>query len=241
MTTPSTKHREKPAVADHLPDSPPPEGITTRGTVAYVVDGDTLDVMVRRTVRLLLTRQQSAEQWLVGERVLLFVPSDERGRLASAFLSGHFAGRVYRASEHPDMEQCVPETAPPHGVCLSGIILGRPGRKLVLDVEVARVVRVRLLDCWAPESRTRDLIEKQRGLASKRHLQELCPRGRSVTLHVPAAEHGHFDEVITLGRVLGRVWLDAEEQDLSTIQCAAGHAYATKAEWRQVRATLPDK
>lgn len=95
-----------------------------------------------------------------------------------------------------------------------------------IDVEVKRTIRVRLLDCYAPESRTTNVEEKKRGLAAKEHLRAMA-EGCDATLFVPGGEQ--TKDLTTLGRVLGQVWLmrsdgrpDAES--LSELQVSAGHA-----------------
>ena len=42
-----------------------------------------------------------------------------------------------------------------------------------VDVEITRKVRVRLLDCYAPETRTRDAAEKVKGFESKKYLHNM--------------------------------------------------------------------
>lgn len=95
-----------------------------------------------------------------------------------------------------------------------------------VDVEIRKTVRVRLLDCWAPETRTKDPEEKAKGLQSKEHLSQVCPVGTEVVVHIPASEDGEIADVFTMGRVLGFVFVDA--QDLSEIQVMAGNATRTK-------------
>jgi len=92
-----------------------------------------------------------------------------------------------------------------------------------VDVEIRRVLRVRLLDCWAPESRTRDLEEKKRGLASKAHLKKLID-GKDAVLHIPG--NVDFKKVLTFNRLLGRLWVDGN--DVSESQVKAGHAKLNK-------------
>ncbi|MBK8916449.1 MAG: hypothetical protein IPM64_17930 [Phycisphaerales bacterium] len=98
-----------------------------------------------------------------------------------------------------------------------------------LDVEVRYQLRVRLLDCWAPESRTKDLTEKDRGLASKEHLEQLAPAGSQAVLFVPGSADGSLGELLTLGRVLGHVWVGPDPHSLSERQRKAGHATPRKA------------
>lgn len=103
-----------------------------------------------------------------------------------------------------------------------------------IDVEVKRTIRVRLLDAWAPESRTTNADEKKRGLASKEHLRAMA-EGCDATLFVPAGPDGDVKDLTTLGRVLGQVWLvrsdgTSEAESLAEMQVKAGHATRVKAE-----------
>ena len=117
-----------------------------------------------------------------------------------------------------------------------------PPRGITTDAEVIKVVdgdtidcrltfdfRLRLIDCWAPESRTLDLQEKQRGLAAKAHMVDLVA-GRRVRVHVPG--NGSLADLLTLSRVLGRVWRlqgdTPDSRDVSTLMVEAGHATTTK-------------
>lgn len=94
-----------------------------------------------------------------------------------------------------------------------------------VDVEIRRVVRVRLLDCWAPESRTTDLAEKARGLAAKRYLKNLID-GEDVVLHIPTDGSDNVASILTLNRVLGKLFIDGS--DVSEVVVNAGHATKTK-------------
>lgn len=104
-----------------------------------------------------------------------------------------------------------------------------------IEVEIKRTLRVRLLDCWAPESRVDQRVQeaeqqrqKARGLASKAHLARLA-HGRDVIVRIPIAENGDLTASITLGRVLGQVWLaDRPDESLSSVQVRTGHATARK-------------
>lgn len=93
-----------------------------------------------------------------------------------------------------------------------------------IEVMVPHVYRVRLLECWAPEVHG---TSKQLGLQSKSHLRNfLQDHGLRGTLSVPCGED--ISKAMTLGRVLGNVWLDGQEKSLSEIQCEAGHATKEK-------------
>lgn len=101
-----------------------------------------------------------------------------------------------------------------------------------IEVEIRQTVRIRMLDCWAPESKIdgrlpaaeRDAA-KRAGLASKAHLT-LIAQGQHVIVQIPTDPDGNFAQSLTLGRVLGHVWLKNDTQSLSEKQVAAG--FATK-------------
>lgn len=101
-----------------------------------------------------------------------------------------------------------------------------------LDVVVERRLRIRLLNCWAPESETRNLAEKEKGIASKAALQELA-LGRPCLLHVPTAGMRRLDDVMTFSRVLGSVWLVGDDKSLAELQIDSGHAWRTKSELQE--------
>lgn len=97
-----------------------------------------------------------------------------------------------------------PAAAPEPGTTFDGTVV-RVIDGDTLIVETTTSVRVRLLDCWAPESRTLDLDEKTKGLKAKARLQELAT-GKPVRVQLPT-HGGDLSESITLNRILGRVWL----------------------------------
>lgn len=117
---------------------------------------------------------------------------------------------------------------PPRGITIDGTVI----RVIDGDTVVVRSCveyHVRLLDCWAPESRTLDLKEKSKGLKSKARMQTLAT-GKPVRVHLPG--NGDLSDTITLGRVLGRVWIlngdRPESCDLSSIMVAEKLATAIK-------------
>jgi endonuclease YncB( thermonuclease family) len=95
-----------------------------------------------------------------------------------------------------------------------------------VDVEIKRVVRIRLLQCWAPESRSTDPAVKKLGLASKANLQKLAPPGTPVVCHFPALGGEKLSESLSLDRVLGHVWPVDSKASLSQQQVEGGFAKA---------------
>ena len=76
--------------------------------------------------------------------------------------------------------------------------------------------RVRLLGINTPESRTRDLEEKERGLAAKERVKELCPVGSTVTVKTTKDGRGKY------GRILGEIYVDGLNVNVQLIK--EGHA-----------------
>lgn len=80
--------------------------------------------------------------------------------------------------------------------------------------------RVRLFGIDAFESRTRDLQEKQKGLAAKDFVNRMAPVGTQVILRSLKDEKGKF------GRILGEIFIDTPkgQQNLNTLLTIEGHA-----------------
>ena len=76
--------------------------------------------------------------------------------------------------------------------------------------------RVRLYGIDAPESRTRDKEEKQRGLLSKEFLISRCPVGSNIMLQ--SHERGKF------GRILGEIFEYNKSESINKEMCREGYA-----------------
>ena len=66
-----------------------------------------------------------------------------------------------------------------------------------VEVRVCADLRVRLLDCWAPERHTED------GKRSKEAAESLVPVGSECLLEVPLDGHDQVHDIFSFGRVLG--------------------------------------
>jgi len=96
-----------------------------------------------------------------------------------------------------------------------------------LTVEVTRRMRVRLLDCWCSEVRTRDKAEKKKGIAAREHLKSILPVGSEVVLQIPNSTD--LGKSFSFGRVLGQVWDSPDSvESVAEKMVAAGHATKSK-------------
>lgn len=86
-----------------------------------------------------------------------------------------------------------------------------------------QTARVRLIDAWASETRTKDKAEKARGIKAREYLKTLA-EGKDAVLFVPYQRD--IGDQTTLGRVLGRVYVDGV--DLSEAMVESGHASREK-------------
>lgn len=95
-------------------------------------------------------------------------------------------------------------------------------------VRVTVDVRVRLIGCWAPEVRGHNVTadEKARGQESLKSALKFAPVGSKGVLEVPLVGYDRTDDAFTMGRLLGRVWIDGK--DVSALQVSSGHATAVK-------------
>lgn len=165
--------------------------------------------------------------------------------LVVGFVAGHFAGdpptaavaeRTVLSPSAPTSPAAVVESAPePSWTTRARVIRVIDGD--TIEVEIRRVFRVRMLDCWAPESKqdprvpeNRRAIEKQRGQDAKEYLIRLSD-GADVVVQIPLTPDGDVSKVWTMGRMLGRVWLTSNPaQSLNRMMVASGHATTTKPE-----------
>ena len=117
-----------------------------------------------------------------------------------------------------------PQKAPPRGLTAACDVY-RVIDGDTVEIELRIPMRVRLLDCWAPETRTKDADEKKRGLASREHLAGIA-EGSVGTVFIPWEHASRMGDVLSFGRALAHVWVN--DKSLSEEQVKAGHATETK-------------
>ena len=97
-----------------------------------------------------------------------------------------------------------------------------------VTVRITRIMKIRLLNCWAPE------LNEPGGKESRDNLKQLIAaskaKGEKGTIHVPLvqARDGTFNpaESTSFTRVLGELY--AGELNVGAAQVRAGHAKETK-------------
>ena len=117
----------------------------------------------------------------------------------------------------------VPDPPPAPGLTLDGKCV-RVLDGDTIEVESTVRYRIRLLDCWAPELRTSNVAEKQRGLKSKSRMVQLA-EGKPLRITIPLT--GDLGDATTMSRVLGRAWLE-DGRELSEIMVSENLATKTK-------------
>lgn len=94
-----------------------------------------------------------------------------------------------------------------------------------VDVVLRIPVRVRLLDCWAPELHGDDRVA---GNAAKVQMQKFLPVGSHVVLNVPTAKVDAMAGVLTFGRVLGHIYHPGKDESISVQMVRTGLASEVK-------------
>lgn len=93
-----------------------------------------------------------------------------------------------------------------------------------VKVQFTTEFNIRMLDCWAPEVKTKDPDEKRRGIEAKKYLETLLKPGDEVVLEIPY--DGKIGDSVSLGRFLAKVYKD--NNNISELMVKSGYAKATK-------------
>jgi endonuclease YncB( thermonuclease family) len=111
--------------------------------------------------------------------------------------------------------------APPLGVS-ARVFVTRVVDGDTVDVEIRIPLRVRLIDCWAPEK-----YEGKIGPAATQSMTTMADKQWGV-LFVPTQEAQSLTDVLTFDRVLGKIWIDGNTLDISERQVRKNLASRTK-------------
>ena len=110
------------------------------------------------------------------------------------------------------------------------------------EIEVRRKVRVRALDCWAPETHETSIPgEKQSGIEALNQLNQLVSYGDECTLEITPDGDGDIGDGLTFGRVVGKVYIHQgwmNGKSLGEITTERGLTFRTKAELQDYLETM---
>lgn len=96
-----------------------------------------------------------------------------------------------------------------------------------VTVELITRARVRMIDCWAKEVRGTEGEEKALALQARDHLSKLA-LNKEGEIFIPLDDADRLDDVLSMGRVLGVIWIGDDKQSLSQQQVEAGLASTSK-------------
>ena len=99
--------------------------------------------------------------------------------------------------------------------CLKVVVGDTIDAQIDLGFDTHKTIRIRLVGINAPESRTRDLEEKERGLAAKARVKQLLKENKNEFIL-------HSQGVGKYGRCLGEIYLGDSNLNDQLIQ--EGHA-----------------
>ena len=88
--------------------------------------------------------------------------------------------------------------------------------------------RIRLYGIDTPESRTRDLAEKEKGLAAKAYVKNLLENSDDGKFSIISHGRGKY------GRVLGELFVKGHEKSVNELLKENGHAYEYHGEKKKV-------
>ena len=97
---------------------------------------------------------------------------------------------------------------------------------LGFDTHIKRRIRLHGLDTW--ESRTRDLEEKEKGLAAKAYVKDLLENSDEGKFSIISHGRGKY------GRVLGELFVKGHEKSVNELLKENGHAYEYHGEKKKV-------
>lgn len=116
----------------------------------------------------------------------------------------------------------VPSKCPPLGITARATIDRIIDGDTIVVLVHNLIWHVRLLDCWAPERGTTE------GHDATAAMKAIAVPGAKCRVHIPTEDARSPMDVVTMGRVLGHVWLEGDEDSLSHHMVSLGHATVEK-------------
>lgn len=100
------------------------------------------------------------------------------------------------------------------------------GDTLVLQIQLP--LHIRLRDCWAPETDSKDEATKAKAEQATAQLKKLAPEGSPVILEIDTSDATTLSHVLTFGRILGDVFPKGDQDSLSVQMLRTGLATKDK-------------
>ncbi len=97
---------------------------------------------------------------------------------------------------------------------------------LGFDLKIKKRIRYMGIDTW--ESRTRDLAEKEKGLAAKAYVKDLLENSDEGKFSIISHGRGKY------GRVLGEIFVKGHEKSVNELLKENGHAYEYHGEKKKI-------
>mgnify|MGYP003116079024 CR=1 FL=1 len=97
---------------------------------------------------------------------------------------------------------------------------------LGFDLKIKKRIRYMGIDTW--ESRTRDLAEKEKGLAAKAYVKDLLENSDDGKFSIISHGKGKY------GRVLGEIFVKGHDKSVNELLKENGHAYEYHGEKKKV-------
>lgn len=79
-----------------------------------------------------------------------------------------------------------------------------------IDLEIRKKIRVRLLDCWAPEIKSKDQYKKEIAKEGRDFVNSVLSSAKEIRLFIPTEQSGDFSHLMTFDRLLGYIWVDGK-------------------------------
>lgn len=91
-------------------------------------------------------------------------------------------------------------------------------------LEIRKKLNIRLLECYAPEIRSKSKKEKELAIKGRDFVNKMLKEAKEIKLFIPTDGEDNIADVITLGRFLGYVFVDGV--NLSYLLVKEGYAVA---------------
>jgi endonuclease YncB( thermonuclease family) len=90
-----------------------------------------------------------------------------------------------------------------------------------VDVHLMLPVRIRIRNCWAPETRGTEALQ---GKEASEFLRSRISEDDQLRVHVPTTDADALGDILTFGRVVGDVYRASDGKSIAELMVESGHA-----------------